>query len=59
MKIFVGQKVTGENSEKLKKFSNKIIKALEKKGHSVYCNLFGKGLMKGLQKSRWRMLLER
>ena len=44
MRIFVGQRVTGEYPEKPKEFSNKLVFILENNGHSVYCNLFGKGV---------------
>lgn len=44
MKIFIGQRVTGEDQEKLKKFSLKISRTLEKNGHSVYCHVINKGI---------------
>ena len=44
MKIFIGQRVTGEDLEKLKKFSIKISKILEGNGHSVYCDVINKGV---------------
>ncbi|MFQ5531843.1 MAG: hypothetical protein ACE5ES_04470, partial [Candidatus Nanoarchaeia archaeon] len=37
MKIFMGQKVTGEDIDRLKEENNTIVEELKKLGHEPYC----------------------
>jgi len=39
MEIFIAQRVSGEDMNKLKEESNKIIEILKQKGHDCYCTL--------------------
>ncbi len=39
MKIFIGQRVTGEDIEKLREECSEIISALEGNGHDAYCTI--------------------
>lgn len=49
MKAVISYKFTGENQKELENTMKILCDALSKKGHSVYCTLFDKGL-KGVSK---------